>query len=145
MGKKDVEDYLTEGIYGKKDPNQAERKKYLGTLRERIVIALTKGQVMSDKGLRALEETMRNNRDTELIINGKVAHRFLKEEKALASKYDIPYTTITDEKANTDIGAVLTYDHAIDKENIFLEETTDETESTDDDSSVFAKIKRWFT
>ncbi|HLS35515.1 MAG TPA: DUF1694 domain-containing protein, partial [Bacillota bacterium] len=37
MNKKDVEDYLQEGIHGRKRrPKEAEREKYLGTLRERI-------------------------------------------------------------------------------------------------------------
>src|SRR5690625_6063782 len=108
MGKKNVEDYLTEGIHGPRRPLEAERRKYLGTLRERIVIALTIGQVMTDSGIQKLEEAMKEHPDTQLLINGKVSYRFSSAEKSLARKYSIPYTVITNEEYETDIGAVLT-------------------------------------
>jgi len=146
MSNKNVDDYLTEGMYGVRRPKEAEREYYLGTLRERIVIALTIGQVMSDKCISQLEETMKNHRNTKLIMNGHVSSKFLKVEKDLANKYNIPYTVITNENNETDIGAVLTYDYAIDKENIFIdeEELKQNTEQEQNESSFFSKIKQWF-
>ena len=44
-----VEDYLKQGMYGPKETNPDERRKYLGTLRERIEMALTKAQVMEKR------------------------------------------------------------------------------------------------
>ncbi|WP_188455989.1 YueI family protein [Virgibacillus oceani] len=148
MAKKNAEDYLNEGIYGKRLPKQGERNKFLGTLRERIVIALTKGQVMSDKGLQALEKAMNEHRDARLLFNGHVAYRFLNEEKTLANKYNIPYTIITNEDSETDIGAVLTYDHAVDLETIYMEEEKleDTAEKTDEETDSFlSKVKKWFS
>ncbi|GAB3046346.1 YueI family protein [Virgibacillus ainsalahensis] len=146
MSNKSVDDYITEGIYGKRLPKDAERKQFLGTLRERIVIALTKGQVMSDSGLAKLDEAMQEHKDAKLLINGDVSYRFLKEEKALANKYNIPYTTITNEENDTEIGAVLTYDHAIDKEDIFIKDETekDKEEPAKDSGSFLSKLKQWF-
>ncbi|HLR61035.1 MAG TPA: YueI family protein [Lentibacillus sp.] len=147
MGKKNVDDYLTEGIYGSRQTKRSERKQFLGTIRERIVIALTKGQVMSDKGLEHLETAMKANKSAKLLMNGDVSHKFLKEEKALADKYNIPYTEVTNEEADTDIGAVLAYDYAIEKEHIFIDDSTDDQtqKDTDTDESFFGKIKRWFS
>ncbi|MFC3041689.1 YueI family protein [Virgibacillus xinjiangensis] len=146
MSKKNVDDYLTEGMYGVRLPKDEERKKYLGTLRERIVLALTKGQVMSDSGLKALESEMKANPEASLLINGHVSHRFLKEEKELAKKYNIHYTTLTDEENDTDIGAVLTYDYAIDKEHIFMDEESDEQKSDSKESpSLLSRLKKWFS
>ncbi|RFA33395.1 hypothetical protein CAI16_14705 [Virgibacillus dokdonensis] len=149
MSKKNVEDYLTEGMYGTRLPKDHERKQFLGTLRERIVLALTKGQVMSNKGLEQLEEAMKKNPEAKLIINGHVSHRFLTEEKKIADKYGISHSTITNEEAeDTNIGAVLTYDYAIDKEDIFIQEETeqpdDEEEKREEDGSFFTKIRSWF-
>ncbi len=48
MKKSDVEDYLTQGIHGAKETNPDERRKFLGTLRERVEIALIQGQVMEE-------------------------------------------------------------------------------------------------
>ncbi|MFA1820931.1 YueI family protein [Virgibacillus oceani] len=145
MSKKSVDDYITEGIYGKRRPKEAERQMFLGTLRERVVIALTKGQVMSDNGLQKLEEAMKQHQKAKLLMNGHVSSRFLNEEKALANKYNIPYTSITNEDSDTDIGAVLTYDYAIDKEEIFIKEEEKEEESSDSSNSFLSKIKNMFS
>ncbi len=149
MTKKNVDDYLTEGIYGTRQTKKAERKKFLGTIRERVVIALTKGQVMSDKGLSELNEAMQANKGAKLLLNGHIGYKFLKEEKALANKYNIEYSVITNENADTNIGAVLTYDFAIDKENIFIEESQESEKDTDKKTtskeSFLAKVKKWFS
>lgn len=147
MSNKNVDDYLTEGMYGKRRPKEHERVQYLGTLRERIVLALTLGQVMSDSGIKKLEQVMKENPKARLIMNGEVSSRFLKEEKALANKYNIPYTTITNNENNTDIGAVLTYDYAIDKKNIFMddEQSKDDTSEEKQSHTFIGKIKKWFS
>ncbi|MFD2630511.1 YueI family protein [Oceanobacillus kapialis] len=147
MANRNVDDYLTEGIHGTRLPKDAERKQFLGTLRERIVLALTIGQVMTDKGIEKLEEAMKENPNTTLLINGHVAYRFLKEEKDLAKKYHITYTTITNEESDTEIGAVLTYDYAIDKEHIFLEEEKEEAaqEEGEEKTGFLSKIKNIFS
>jgi len=147
MGKKNVDDYLTEGIHGPRRPLEAERRKFLGTLRERIVLALTISQVMTDSGIKKLEEVMKEHPDTKLMINGQVSYRFSSAEKSLARKYNIPYTVITNEEYETNIGAVLAYDYAINKENIFLQE--DEDKETDEhmekNSSLLVRFKNWFS
>ncbi|RKQ33227.1 YueI family protein [Oceanobacillus halophilus] len=150
MSDKDVNDYLTEGMYGTRLPKEEERKKFLGTLRERIVLALTIGQVMTDKGIEKLEDAMKQNKKAKLLINGHVDTRFMTEEKKLANKYNIPYTIIRNEENNTDIGAVLTYDYAIDKEDIFLEESVEEVTDKKEDTekkqgSLLSKMKKWFS
>lgn len=145
MTKKNVDDYLTEGMYGVRRPKEHERMRFLGTLRERIVIALSIGQVMSDSGLKKLEEAMQQHPNTKLILNGHVSYRFLREEKKLANRYHIPYTTVTNEDAKTEIGAVLTYDYAINKEEIFIkEEPKDKREEKEKDKSFLSVIKRLF-
>lgn len=148
MSKKNVEDYLTEGIYGTRLPKQEERDYFLGTLRERIVIALTIGQVMTDKGLQKLEETMKEHRKATLLFNGKIASKFLTAEKELAKKYNIPYTVISNEEVDTDIGAVLTYNYAIDKETIFVEDEKQEPDTPakeeNNSPSLLSKLKKFF-
>lgn len=151
MGNKDLEDYITDGIYGTKRPKEAERKEFLGTLRERIILALTIGQVMTDSGIVKLEEAMKKHGDSKLLINGQVAYRFLSKEIELANKYDIPYTIVSDEEHETKVGAVLTYDYAINKEEIFIndEEADDKPEENTNYNtkkrSIFSKLKNWLS
>lgn len=146
MGKKTVDDYLVEGMHGLRRPKEHEREQYLGTLRERIVLALTIGQVMSDNGLEHLEQAMKKHPDAKLVMNGQVAGKFLKQEKDLARKYNIPYSIISNQESKTNIGAVLTYDYAINKENIFIEEKEPEDEEPNkkEKSNFLTKIKQWF-
>ncbi|MFP7478721.1 YueI family protein [Terribacillus saccharophilus] len=120
--KKDIDDYLNEGIYGIKETKANERKEYLGTLRERTILALTEGEVVQQKGLKQLEEAMKNYPDASLRFSGEVTMRFFKPYKTLASSHHIPYTSVTNQGADVDIALVLHADHAIDKPEIFLHE-----------------------
>lgn len=145
MSNRSVDDYLNEGMYGVRLPKETERIQFLGTLRERIVLALTIGQVMTDSGIEKLEEAIRENPEAKLLINGRVPSRYLGAEKALANKYNITYTIITNNEAETDIGAVLTYDHAIDKEDIYVHEEKQKTEEKKEGKKPFlSRIKEMF-
>jgi len=144
MSKRNIDDVLQEGIHGKKQTKPTERKEFLGTLRERVVIALTKGQLMQDKALSELENAMKNHPNTKLLLNGHVSNRFMNGEQSLASKYNIPYTVVTNRDADPDIGAVLTYDHAVNIEDIFVEEVIDQEQSTNKSNPFLAAIKKLF-
>ncbi|MCD5323971.1 MULTISPECIES: YueI family protein [Pontibacillus] len=122
MSDKQVEDYLQNGIYGTPETKPGERKRYLGTIRERVVFALTKGQVMKGKGAIEMEEVMKNNPKAHLLLNGKISSRYYKAYRDSALKHGLEYTVINNREANSDLGAVLTYEHAVDVEEIFLQE-----------------------
>lgn len=149
MAKKSTEDYLKEGIYGVKKPKQAERNRYLGTLRERIVLAFTIGQVMQQKGLPQLEEAMKQYPDAHLLLNGQISSVYFRKVKALASRLGISYTSVANEEVETDIGAVLAVGQAIELEQIFIEEQQEEPRSqtleTDQATGILGKIKGWFS
>lgn len=149
MDKKNVDDYLMQGMYGTRLPMEDERKKFLGTLRERVVLALTIGQVMTDSGIEKLEMAMKEHKDTKLLINGQVSRRFLTEEIRVANKHNIPYTIISDEESETTIGAVLTYDYAVNIEDIYLEDGEDNREQekkvdSKKNPSFYSRMKQWF-
>lgn len=124
--KKDIDDYLNEGIYGIKETKASERKEFLGTLRERTILALTEGEVVQQKGIKQLEEAMKSYPDASLRFSGEVTMRFFKPYKTLASSRHIPYTSVTNQGADVDIALVLHVDHAIDKPDIFLHEEEQE-------------------
>ena len=149
---KNIDDYLTEGMHGTRLPKQAERDYFLGTLRERVILALKIGEVMRDKGLKELDQLMRQYPEAKLIFNGRVAHRFQVEEKKLAAKHHIDYTVITNEENETDIGAVLALDTAVDRDKIYLEDfqsdkTNDKDKETtsENSSALFSRIRDWLS
>nr|WP_295974387.1 YueI family protein [uncultured Bacillus sp.] len=120
MVKPDLEDYLTQGIYGPKETNPDERRKFLGTLRERIEIALTKEQVMEETVYPEIEQAMKNHRETHLFLNGHLEYESLSKYIKQADKNSIPYTIVTNKEYNSEIALVLVHKEAVDKENIFV-------------------------
>ncbi|MCG3086376.1 YueI family protein [Sporosarcina cyprini] len=116
-----VDDYIQQGMYGHKETKRAERKKFLGTIRERIVIALTLGQVRERGIYKQVEESIKENKAAHLYLNGTINYAVLSKYTKIASKNNVLYTIVTNLEADTDIGLVLAYDHAIDKEEIFVE------------------------
>ncbi|WP_409252711.1 YueI family protein [Bacillus sp. SCS-153A] len=117
-----VEDYLQQGIYGQKQTKPDERRKFLGTIRERIVLALLQKQVRKKSILPQVEILMKEHKEAHLYLNGNMSYTYLSKYIKLAEKYSIHYTMVTNKEHNTDIGLVLAYGHAIDKEEIYIED-----------------------
>lgn len=122
MAGKEVNDILNEGIYGKKDIRPDEKRQYLGVYRERILLVLTKKQVM-EKGTRPEVETeMKQHRDAVIVLNGKLSYQALKGYQKLAQKYGIDYTNVSSLDNVTEVGLVLAKPYAIHKEEIEVED-----------------------
>ncbi|KAB8137921.1 YueI family protein [Gracilibacillus oryzae] len=122
MSNKNIDDYIQEGIYGPKETNPDERRVFLGSLRERVILVLKQSEVRGEKGLNELEKEMKNYPNAKLLINGDMNFRFFKPYRELARNANITYTSVNDQESTTEYGLVLTMDHAIDKEDIFLHE-----------------------
>ncbi|MYL72821.1 DUF1694 domain-containing protein [Halobacillus litoralis] len=131
MKKPDMEDYLQEGIYGSRQTKPGERKQYLGTLRERVLVALTKGQVMREQGQEELVDLMKSYQDAELLLNGDVSYRFLSPYMDLAEEHNIHHSIVSNKETHSEFGAVLTLDYAVEKEHIRVEEEKEVVESSD--------------
>lgn len=122
--KSKLDEYLEQGIYGKKEINPAERKKFLGTIRERIVIALTIHQVYESKVYSEVEKEMIAHPKTKLLLNGAIPYDTLRKYIKVANQNNIPFTIVENKESDTDIGLVLTYDHyAIEKDEIYVKDT----------------------
>ena len=115
-----VEDYLKQGMYGPKETNPDERRKYLGTLRERIEVALTKAQVMEDEIYKEVEEVLRKNHKLHLLLNGQIDYRFLSKYVKLAYPNGVKFTIINNKDHQTNIGLILAHEDAVNKEEIYI-------------------------
>lgn len=121
MDKPKVEDYLMQGIYGKKEINPQEKKKYLGTFRERVVIALTQSQVREKEIFKEVEEAMKKNEDGKLLLNGHMEYGAISKYIDLCNKLNVKYTIVTNKEYNSEYGLILAKDYAVNNENIFVE------------------------
>jgi uncharacterized protein YueI len=115
-----VEEYLKQGIYGAKETNPDERRQFLGTLRERIEVALTQAQVMEEEIYKEVEQAMKNHPKLHLLLNGQIDYRFLSKYVKLADQNQMKFTIETNKEHQTDIGLVLAHEDAVDKENIYI-------------------------
>lgn len=138
MKKSDVEDYLTQGIHGPKETNPDERRKFLGTLRERVEIALTQGQVMDESVYQEVEQAMKEHKKIHLFLNGHLAYEYLSKYIKIADKNSIPYTMVTNKEHNSDIGLVLAHKEAVDKENIFITKKINISNTEEEKKGIFS-------
>ncbi|WP_306807279.1 YueI family protein [Mesobacillus jeotgali] len=115
-----LDDYLQQGIHGAKQTKPDERRRFLTTLRERVIIALSQGEVMRKGVEPEVEQLMDENREAHLFLNGNIAYTHLSEYIKAAEKRGIEFTIVTNKEYDSELGLVLAHDHAIDKEEIYL-------------------------
>ncbi|MCM3118550.1 YueI family protein [Neobacillus sp. MER 74] len=120
MKKQTVDEVLQQGIYGPLQTKPDERRKFLGTLRERIVLALTKSQVGEANIYPQVEKQMKEKPQSRLFLNGNMSYETLSKYVKLATKYKVEHTLVTNKDHDSEIGLVLAMDHAIDKEDIYI-------------------------
>jgi len=115
-----IEDYIDRGIHGLKETKAGERKVYLTTLRERVILALTDAQVMKPVIYEPIRKLIKEYPDSLLFLDGELSYSHLSKYIKLANKSNIQFTIVDDLKSNTEIGLVLASPMAIDKEDIFV-------------------------
>jgi uncharacterized protein YueI len=120
LKKTTVDEVLQQGIYGTLETKPDERRKFLGTLRERIVVALTKRQVAETNVYPQVEKQMKERPQSHLFLNGNLSYETLSKYVKLATKYKIEHTLVTNKEHDSEIGLVLAMDHAIDLEDIYI-------------------------
>ncbi|WP_223700416.1 YueI family protein [Sutcliffiella deserti] len=120
MGK-NIDDYIDRGLKGTPEIKPGERKEYLTQLRERIILALTNGQVMQPKLYTPIGDLMKRYPSSRLYLDGEVSYAHLSKYIRLATQNNIPFTIVDDKESSTNIGLVLANTSAIDKDDIFVE------------------------
>ena len=145
LSKPTIDDYLENGIYGQKQTKPDERRKFLGTLRERIVIALTQSQVREKGIYKEVQDQLKKHPDAKLLLNGNMSYTFLSKYIKLADTYHVSFSMVTNKEIETDIGLVLAYDHAIDQEEIYVQKKSEKVMEAKAKSkpkkSLFSSIK----
>ena len=116
-----IQDYLNRGMYGNKETNVDERKQFLSTIRERIIVALTNRQVMKNETYAPFVQLIKDYPDCHLYLDGDLDYSFLSKYIKIVNKLEIPFTIVNDVKHETEIGLVLaTKSRAINKNDIFV-------------------------
>ena len=125
MSKQNVDDYLQQGIHGAKEINPDERRKFLGTLRERVVVALNKPEVRKKQIAPEFKRLLEENKGAQIFLNGNMSYSYYSKYIGLAEEMGVSYKIVTNKEHDSEYGLVLAYDYAIDKENISLAKTSE--------------------
>lgn len=147
MNNPNVDEILQQGIHGPKEINPDERRKYLGTIRERIVAVLTKAQVYESGIYAEIETLMKENSGAQVLLNGHIGYNNLAKYVKLAKKYSLAYKMVTNQEHDSDIGLVLAYEHAIDKENIEITKITpgkQKVKNSEEKKGLFSFLGKMF-
>lgn len=124
MNKPTVDDYLERGIYGNKEIKPEEKRRYLGTFRERVALALTTSQTCTKKHLKYVEEQIKVHKSARLLLNGSLSYDAYSPYIKLANLHGLQFSVVNNKDHKSDLGVVLAYDYAIDKEDeeVFISE-----------------------
>lgn len=141
-----IDDYIQQGIYGVRELKPDERRKFLGTLRERVLVVLTKQQVREKGTYKEVEELMKKNIEATIFLNGTLNYNYLSDYIKLANQIGSKFLISTNKEYDSELGLVLAYDYAINKEDIYIEKPKDtlEEESEDDHHHLFHFFKKLF-
>lgn len=145
-----LDDYMQNGIYGAKETKPEERRKFLGTLRERVVIALNQSQVIEPSLYKEIIDAMKKNAGAKLYLNGHLDYSYLSKYIKEANQEEMDYTIVTNKDVDSEIGLLIAYDYAINKEDIYVGEQTKETEEEESSKEeqkkgLFTTIGKWFS
>jgi uncharacterized protein YueI len=116
-----IHDYLSRGMYGNKETNVDERKQFLSTIRERVIVALTNRQVMKNVTYAPIVQLIKDYPDCHLYLDGDLDYSFLSKYIKMVNKMNVPFTIVNEVNHETEIGLVLaTKNRAINKDDIFV-------------------------
>lgn len=137
-----IDEYLKQGIYGQKQTKPDERRRYLGTLRERTVIVLTQPQVRKQGVMSEVEAAIKQNQKARLYLNGHMGYEDISKYSKIATIHHVEYTIVTNKDYNSELGLVLAYDHAIDKEEVYVKDEKPKIEEAEQKKGVLSFIKK---
>ncbi|MFZ7102102.1 MAG: YueI family protein [Peptococcaceae bacterium] len=120
MDKSELEKALARGIYGTPELKRAEKQKFLGTFRERVLKVLTKKQVIQRGTYKEILEALKDPRAGKLIITNDVQMSEAMEYILMAKHNQVEFTMVDGHDYQGDIGLVVAAGTAIDVEDIYV-------------------------
>ncbi|KRM54773.1 YueI family protein [Lacticaseibacillus sharpeae] len=120
-----LDDHLTTAIFGPRKTNPDERRKYLGSLRERVALYIDNQSLRNPHTVTSFKAVIKDyqHRDLSVLINGKLGTGTTSPFVKLCAQNDLPFTLISDDSAHVEddaAGLLIVAKQAINQENISL-------------------------
>lgn len=123
MANKDPNDYLQKGQYGLKQTLPDERRKFLGSLRERTYLVVSLEQIETKQAEQAFTEEFKQHPDGSLLLNGTYDMSTYTHLIQLSKRAEIAFTFVANEKAeHSPYAAIFTAAEAVNEPLIQLDE-----------------------
>lgn len=120
----ELQTHLNTSIYGPPQTNPDERRRYLGSLRERVLVRVTNSQIEAPAALAAVKSALTAHAGDpayKLLLNGKLNPALTAPYMAAANEHNCQFTLVADDTADLDAGgsgALMVADHAINTQDI---------------------------
>lgn len=118
--KSELEQRAAAAINGGPDLKRAEKNKFLGEFRERVLVALTFKQVEEEGTYQEVLEAIKDNEAVKLIIDRGVEMAKARDYIKLAQKNDLSFKKIESVRASQ-IALVVVSDHAVHRGRIYVQ------------------------
>lgn len=120
---KDPNEYLQKGQYGLKQTLPDERRKFLGSLRERVYLVVPLEQVETKQAEQAFAEEFKQHPDGSLLLNGTYDMSTYAHLIQLSKQAEIAFTFVANENAeHSPYAAIFTAAAAINEPLVELNE-----------------------
>lgn len=98
----DISDRLKQASNGPLQTRPDERRRYLGSLRERVFVRLSNQDFANPDLVKVFLDHFDDYQDLTILINGKITeNNAVNQIEAKASKTNIPFTLVSDNSAKT--------------------------------------------
>ncbi|OLP63466.1 hypothetical protein BACPU_31200 [Bacillus pumilus] len=122
MKEESVDFYLQQGIFGHAETKPDERRMFLGSLRERALLALTKGQVSRKQPYQEVEKILKANQQATILLNGELSYASYSQYVKMANTARCSFKVVNQLEAQSPFGLVIAMPNAINKEHIYIED-----------------------
>src|SRR5690554_892583 len=108
MSQEKLDDILKRGMYGSKETLPEERNFFLGTINERVYLALTNNQVRKRGMYEEVQDLLKRkeDEDMEILINGELNYSYYSNYVQEATKNSVPFRIVNND-SETPIGIIV--------------------------------------
>ncbi|MDE3314951.1 YueI family protein [Lacticaseibacillus zeae] len=125
MSDDNMQEHLNSALYGPPQTNPDERRRFMGSLRERVALRLSNKELADPDRQKQLAPLLKDFHDHgyKALLNGKLDNAVTGPYMKLLTDANIPFTLVANETAQTDdkaAGLLIVSDKAINQSTIDL-------------------------
>jgi len=114
----EIDRYIFHGIHGPYETRRQERVLYLGSLRERVLKALTREQVREPWVYQEIIRAAHSKKAKKIIVSGDIARKHYKKYEELARQAGLRFKLSSSGRYKGDTGLVVLADQAVENNTI---------------------------